>query len=228
MRRRPPARAFIEDINSILSNGEVPNLFPPGGANAHHRGHPARGAQGGQGGQQRHHLLLLRRPLPRQHPRRALPVAHRRRPSGTRLRQFPSLVNCTTIDWFHPWPTEALKQVATHFLQRRQPGRRRSRMAWWTCAWTCRSASTRCRCGLPAEPCTATTTSRPTSYLELIKLFRQLFESTRTVHQGVRSQRYQTGLAKLMRHAGAGQGHAGAAGEAAAGARSQQPRRHRS
>jgi dynein heavy chain len=34
-----------------------------------------------------------------------------------RLRMFPALVNCCTIDWFLPWPTEALKSVAEHFLK---------------------------------------------------------------------------------------------------------------
>ena len=33
-----------------------------------------------------------------------------------RLRMFPSLVNCCTIDWFLPWPKEALESVATTFL----------------------------------------------------------------------------------------------------------------
>src|SRR5687768_4264252 len=33
-----------------------------------------------------------------------------------RLRMFPSLVNCCTIDWFLPWPKEALQSVAEHFL----------------------------------------------------------------------------------------------------------------
>lgn len=33
-----------------------------------------------------------------------------------RLRQFPSLVNCCTIDWFNEWPAEALESVATMFL----------------------------------------------------------------------------------------------------------------
>ena len=28
-----------------------------------------------------------------------------------RLRQFPSLVNCCTIDWFTEWPVDALKSV---------------------------------------------------------------------------------------------------------------------
>ena len=35
----------------------------------------------------------------------------------SRLRQFPSLVTCCTIDWFSEWPDEALKSVATSFLQ---------------------------------------------------------------------------------------------------------------
>ena len=30
-----------------------------------------------------------------------------------RLLKFPSLVNCCTIDWFMPWPDEALRSVAT-------------------------------------------------------------------------------------------------------------------
>ena len=33
-----------------------------------------------------------------------------------RLRMFPSLVNCCTIDWFLPWPKEALQSVAEYFL----------------------------------------------------------------------------------------------------------------
>lgn len=33
-----------------------------------------------------------------------------------RLRQFPSLVTCCTIDWFSAWPQEALHSVATSFL----------------------------------------------------------------------------------------------------------------
>ncbi|CAG5117459.1 unnamed protein product, partial [Candidula unifasciata] len=34
-----------------------------------------------------------------------------------RLRQFPALVNCCTIDWFSPWPADALRSVALRFLQ---------------------------------------------------------------------------------------------------------------
>lgn len=33
-----------------------------------------------------------------------------------RARKFPALVTCTVIDWFHPWPEEALLSVAVKFL----------------------------------------------------------------------------------------------------------------
>jgi len=29
---------------------------------------------------------------------------------------FPGLINCTAIDWFHPWPQDALVGVANRFL----------------------------------------------------------------------------------------------------------------
>ncbi|KAJ8974478.1 hypothetical protein NQ317_016132 [Molorchus minor] len=33
-----------------------------------------------------------------------------------RSRKFPALVNCTSIDWFHEWPQEALQSVSKRFL----------------------------------------------------------------------------------------------------------------
>lgn len=42
-------------------------------------------------------------------------------PVGTKLRvrsrKFPAVVNCTSIDWFHEWPQEALESVSLRFLQ---------------------------------------------------------------------------------------------------------------
>lgn len=37
-----------------------------------------------------------------------------------RLRKFPSLVNCTTIDYFAEWPEEALLSVANGEIQEEQ------------------------------------------------------------------------------------------------------------
>ena len=33
------------------------------------------------------------------------------------VRQFPGICNCTTIDWFHPWPKNALVAVAKEYLE---------------------------------------------------------------------------------------------------------------
>ena len=34
-----------------------------------------------------------------------------------RCRNFPGLLSSTTIDWFFPWPEEALKSVSTHYIK---------------------------------------------------------------------------------------------------------------
>lgn len=34
-----------------------------------------------------------------------------------RARKFPALTNCTSIDWFHEWPAEALVSVSKRFLE---------------------------------------------------------------------------------------------------------------
>ena len=34
-----------------------------------------------------------------------------------RSRKFPALTNCTSIDWFHEWPEEALVSVSKRFLE---------------------------------------------------------------------------------------------------------------
>ncbi|KAM9310019.1 dynein axonemal heavy chain 11 [Pholidichthys leucotaenia] len=34
-----------------------------------------------------------------------------------RARQFPAIINCTTIDWFHPWTPEALQSVSYKFIK---------------------------------------------------------------------------------------------------------------
>ena len=35
----------------------------------------------------------------------------------TRSRKFPALINSTVIDWFHPWPYDALLSVGAKFLE---------------------------------------------------------------------------------------------------------------
>jgi dynein heavy chain len=52
--------------------------------------------------------------------RRLLKVVLCFSPVGSTLRvrgrKFPAITNCTSINWFHEWPEEALKSVAKRFL----------------------------------------------------------------------------------------------------------------
>jgi dynein heavy chain len=40
----------------------------------------------------------------------------------TRARKFPAIVNCTVIDWFQPWPHEALYSVGKRFMAKVELG----------------------------------------------------------------------------------------------------------
>jgi dynein heavy chain len=108
--------SFVEDINNILNNGEVPNLYEVDERNIilEDVGKAAR-KEGLQfftptetwgyfveRCKSNLHIVLCFSPIG---------DAFR-----TRLRMFPSLVNCCTIDWFTEWPQEALLSVARHFL----------------------------------------------------------------------------------------------------------------
>ncbi|XP_061640433.1 dynein axonemal heavy chain 1 isoform X3 [Phyllopteryx taeniolatus] len=109
------SESFLEDINSILNSGDVPNLYAS---------------------DEQERILASMKPvvqeLAQQPTKSNLMAAYLKRvrtnihtvlcmsPIGevfrARLRQFPSLVTCCTIDWFSAWPDEALQAVATSFL----------------------------------------------------------------------------------------------------------------
>lgn len=96
--------SMYEDICNLLNNGEVPNLFPleekakiveevsnfmPVGTMNQKYGYFVSKCK------ENLHLVLCMSPVGE---------GFRRR-----IRTFPGLVNCTTIDWFLPWPEEALR-----------------------------------------------------------------------------------------------------------------------
>ncbi|XP_049887204.1 dynein axonemal heavy chain 7-like [Pectinophora gossypiella] len=111
---------FLEDVNNMLNSGEVPNIF---------------------GSDEKAELCEKMRVIDRQRDkslqtdgsptalyayfvsivRDQLHIVLAMSPAGTslrtRIRKFPSLVNCCTIDWFQEWPPDALLAVATRFLK---------------------------------------------------------------------------------------------------------------
>ena len=107
--------SFLEDINGLLGSGEVPNLFAADEINGFREAvrNDARAAGVEETPSElwayfiercrsNLHLILCMSPIGE---------AFR-----TRVRMFPNLVNCCTIDWFSAWSDDALKEVAMKFM----------------------------------------------------------------------------------------------------------------
>ncbi|EAR85626.2 dynein heavy chain (macronuclear) [Tetrahymena thermophila SB210] len=110
--------SFVEDINSLLNTFEVPNLFAPDEkADALEKMRVATKQEGKQkeGTPTQMYAYFIERV------KKNLHIVLCFSPIGdafrTRVRMFPSLVNCCTIDWFQEWPQDALLSVANKFTQ---------------------------------------------------------------------------------------------------------------
>lgn len=123
--------SFLEDISNLLNSGEVPNLFPNDEkATVAEAALEAAKAKGDEGAQ----ALLAQRGTQGsmittadlfaafvERCRLNLHVVLCLSPIGNafreRLRRFPPLINCCTIDWFREWPEDALEAVAEKFVK---------------------------------------------------------------------------------------------------------------
>lgn len=101
--------SFLEDINNILNTGEVPNIFPSDEkAEVQDSVRAAAKAENRcpEGTPQQLFAFFVERCKKFLHIVLAFsPIGDAMR---NRIRNFPSLVNCTTIDWFSEWPRDAL------------------------------------------------------------------------------------------------------------------------
>ncbi|XP_041433138.1 dynein heavy chain 7, axonemal isoform X2 [Xenopus laevis] len=189
--------SFLEDINNLLNAGEVPNLFAV---------------------DEKQEICERMRQIDRQRDktkqtdgsplalfnlfidrcRDQLHVVLAMSPIGdafrNRLRKFPALVNCCTIDWFQPWPEDALQAVATRFLEDVEI----SEEVRNGCIDMCKSFHTstinlsdRFRSELQRYNYVT-----PTSYLELISTFKTLLQKKQTEVMKMK-RRYEVGLEKL-------------------------------
>ena len=114
--------SFLENLNCVLNSGDVPNLYENEDRDRIIEGMRYMSANnsstssansGGSGADAVFSRYVTR---VRENFRLALALS----PAGSKFRErcrsFPSLVNCSTIDWYDPWPTAALDAVARHFL----------------------------------------------------------------------------------------------------------------
>ncbi|XP_048664162.1 dynein axonemal heavy chain 7 isoform X2 [Marmota marmota marmota] len=189
--------SFLEDVNNLLNAGEVPNLFAL---------------------DEKQEICEKMRQLDRQRDktkqtdgspialfnmfidrcRNQLHVVLAMSPIGdafrNRLRKFPALVNCCTIDWFQSWPEDALQAVASRFLEDIEM----SEETRDGCIDMCKSFHTS-TVNLSTsfyDELQRYNYVTPTSYLELISTFKLLLEKKRSEVMKMK-KRYEVGLEKL-------------------------------
>ncbi|KAI3380917.1 hypothetical protein SNEBB_002522 [Seison nebaliae] len=111
------SESFIEDINLILNTADLPNLFPAD--------EKAEICEKMQTVSKQEGIKIDVSPLSLysyfiSRVKRNLHVVLTFSPIGdsfrNRLRMFPALINCCTIDWFLSWPDDALEIVAKKFF----------------------------------------------------------------------------------------------------------------
>ncbi|KAL7748727.1 hypothetical protein RI367_005881 [Sorochytrium milnesiophthora] len=187
--------SFLEDISNLLNSGEIPNLFAadekvevtemvraeaskkPGMADATST---ALFAYFVERCRENLHIILCMSPVGE---------AFR-----VRLRKFPSIVNCCTIDWYQSWPDDALEMVAKKFLADIEMEESVKLATVDVCKQFHKAAadlSTKFLKNLRRYNYVT-----PTSYLELIRTYKALLSSKRQAVLKLK-YRYVNGLEKL-------------------------------
>ncbi|XP_078044753.1 dynein axonemal heavy chain 7 isoform X4 [Augochlora pura] len=111
--------SFLEDVSNMLNSGEIPNLFMADEMAEICEQMKQIDRQRDRSAQTDGSAVALFN-LFVQIVRDQLHIVVVMSPIGNsfrnRMRKFPALVNCCTIDWLQPWPADALLAVATRFL----------------------------------------------------------------------------------------------------------------
>lgn len=111
-----------------------------------------------------------------------------------RIRKFPALANCCTIDWMQPWPADALLAVATKFLGEIDLTVKEREACIEMCQYFHTSTQDLSReFTRRAQRYNYVT---PTSYLELINTFKDLLQRKRKEALNGKG-RYEAGLERL-------------------------------
>lgn len=187
--------SFLEDINNILNAGEVPNLFAQDEYDNIVETLRAKAKQ--EGKENKDEILHYFVSLCRQNLHVTLafsPVGEKFR---ERCRQFPSIINCCTIDWYQKWPEEALYSVADRFFTEKEV---ELSIAEYKDA-LCRMAveihrSSGKEAELFYEELRRRTYTTPKTYLDLIKSYIEMMEEQRRVVPA-NIARYSQGLRLL-------------------------------
>lgn len=194
--------SFLEDVNGLLNAGEVPGLFEIDEKaeicekmrvidRARDKTQQTDGSM----------VSLFNMFISRV--RDVLHVVLAMSPIGeafrVRLRKFPSLVNCCTINWFQSWPDDALEAVADHFLARTEMEPLERKNVTIMCKHF--HQATQVLSAKFLNELDRHNYVTPTSYLELINTFKTLLREKREQVMTMKN-RYVVGLEKLALAAG--------------------------
>ncbi|XP_053480111.1 dynein axonemal heavy chain 3-like [Ictalurus furcatus] len=186
---------FVEDVNTLLNTGDVPNMFA--------QDERAEIVEKMQSIAKNEGRKIDATPLSMYNffidrVKENLHIVLAMSPIGDafrkRLRMFPSLINCCTIDWFQAWPTDALEMVAKKFLEDvelENPIRREVVEMCKTFQESAQKLSEQYYSQLRRHNYVT-----PTSYLELILTYKTLLTAKRN-QVDMFKNRYLIGLEKL-------------------------------
>ncbi|KAJ3206554.1 Dynein heavy chain 7, axonemal [Entophlyctis luteolus] len=185
--------AFLEEINNVLNSGEVPNLYAQDEKQELFEVMRNNGARtAGEISPAALFQIFIDRCRENLHVVLCMsPVGEAFR---NRLRKFPSLVNCCTIDWFRDWPEDALEIVAVKFLSDVAIDDSIRGSVVFMCKYF--HESVRSLSATFLKQLRRHNYVTPTSYLELIKTFKSLLSLKRSAVLKLK-YRYVNGLEKL-------------------------------
>lgn len=186
----------LEDVNNILNDGDVPNIYAPDEMDRIiHAMRPIATEKGISPTKENLFSLYLTRVKSHLHLIICMsPIGDAFR---NRLRMFPSLVNCCTIDWFSTWPEDALRSVAANSVSEISDlgSEQVTEGIVNLCVYMHESVRERC-----IQFKTAVNRHNyvtPKSYLELLGLYKKLLDKKRSEFFALR-KRTATGLEKLL------------------------------
>ncbi|XP_076249285.1 dynein axonemal heavy chain 7 [Calliopsis andreniformis] len=189
--------SFLEDISNMLNSGEIPNIFT---------------------GEEVAEICEQMKQIDRQRDRSVqtdgsavalfnlfvqitreqLHIVVVMSPIGSnfrnRIRKFPALVNCCTIDWLQSWPDDALLAVATRFLSMIELTQHERTAGIDMCQFFHVSTQNLSKEYLMRLDRHVYVT--PTSYLEMINTFKDLLGKKRDDITSAK-MRYERGLGQL-------------------------------
>jgi dynein heavy chain, axonemal len=194
---------FVEDINNLLNTGEVPNLFPDDEmvvlmeelSEMKYDDENIEGDGSTDSNEvdpmSKYHAFIKRS-------RKNLHIVLCFSPIGdtfrTRLRMFPSLVNCCYIDWFNEWPEEGLRSVAERMLKNIELKDEERKGVVNICV-DMQSRVTNMSKQFYNEM-KRNYYVTPTSYLEMLSTLNNLLDTKRN-QIAIETKRYSNGLTKL-------------------------------